>query len=367
MHNSEHVVLYHFLHALGNRFRIFRGETIISRKRKNTTGDVFRDRTSAAGVDVRREVRQERIEVATREDIALLFEFGVDLFARGEVFEEDGAVGVIRRLADVLDRITIRKCRGIGRVDLVAPGEEIIDFVEAKATHKRLKLIHLRVRTDIHALSLALDRKVAELGELGLDRRILKDEHAAFAGVKELSRMKREHRHRAFNTDRLTRGFFDAKGVRGIVDYGDTVLLGETIEALDVAHVAVDMDGNDCFRARRYELLRGFGRETQGLGVNVGENRCSADTLQSMRGGDESKRRCNDITTRKSHRIVTELERERAVIKERDVLDRHLEVVGETLLEALEDGSVVREPLVGPNLFAPLLELLKFGEVRPRH
>ena len=176
---------------------------------------------------------------------------------------------------------------GIGVVDLLAVGEEIVDFAEAAKPHERLKLVHLGVRADVGAAQFAVNREIAKFEKFVLERGVLEDEQPALARMKELRRMEGEHGHGACGSDCSICRFFDClivgggfifrrqshpERVRGVVDDRDAVLLAQPLKALDVAHVAVDVNRHNRFGdAGLDERLDLDGIETQRPGVDIGK------------------------------------------------------------------------------------------------
>ena len=155
-----------------------------------------------------------------------------------------------------------------------------------------------------------------------------------------------------------------SKGVGGVVDDGDVVFLGEAVEAIDVAAVAIDMHGDDGFGARGDEFLDFIRVEAEGFGIDVRKDRGRADALKGVGGGDEGEGSGDDIAIGESHRVVAEFEGECAVVEEREVGFGYAEVGGECRLELLQHRAVVREPLVVPYFVDTGFEFGKIRKVR---
>ena len=86
--------LYHFQHILCDVADVGERESVVGREGEDARGDVFGNRTSAASVDVRRKVGEERIEVTTRKNVCL-FKLGVNALAGGKGVEEDGDIRLV--------------------------------------------------------------------------------------------------------------------------------------------------------------------------------------------------------------------------------------------------------------------------------
>ena len=159
-----------------------------------------------------------------------------------------------------------------------------------------------------------------------------------------------------------------AKGMSGVVDDFDAVLVGEAVEALDVAHVAVDMDGDDGLRNTGLdEFFHRSGREAQRFWINVGENWLRADAHERVRRRHERKRRRDDFRALKSQCLESHLQCQGPVVKEREIGFWHLKIMREFRMEAPEHRPVVREPLVSPDFRTTGLERLQVGQVRAGH
>jgi len=205
---------------------------------------------------------------------------------------------------------------------------------------------------------------------------VFEDEETAFAGMEELRRVEGEHRHGAAASYRnraiplFTFTFFlhltagHSKRMRRVVDDGDIVFLGKALEAGDVADVSIDMHGDDGLGdAGLDERLDFRGVKAERLGVDIGEDGLGADAHERMGCSDEGKRRGDHFAAGKTHRLIAELEGERAVHEEGHVRLGHAEVGGECRGELLHHRAVVREPLVAPDFGAAVLELLQVGEI----
>lgn len=298
-------------------------------------------------------------------DIALLLQFGIDPFPHLGSLKEHGAVCVVRAPADP-GHPTAGEGLRIHRRDSPAPFQQVADAPQAAEPHQGLELVHLGVGADIHALRLGFDGEVSELEEPLLDRGVPEDEQSALAGVEELGGMEGEHRHVAAEADGAA-AMGHPKRMRGVVDDGDAILFGEPPEAVDIADVAVDVDGDNGLGARRHQPLRLGGVKAEGVGVDVREDGGRADALQRVGGRHEGQGGGDDVAAGQPHGIAAQLQGQGAVAEESQVRLRDVQIVGEGPLEPPEHGAVVGQPLAPPDLVDARLELIQVGKERAGH
>ena len=80
-----------------------------------------------------------------------------------------------------------------------------------------------------------------------------------------------------------------AVGLTGVLDEGEAVVTGDLQERIEVGRVAVEVHGQEGLRPWRDRARDGLGRDVEGGGVDVGENRASAggeDGEAGERGGE---------------------------------------------------------------------------------
>src|SRR5690606_18067482 len=133
-------------------------------------------------------------------------------------------------------------------------------------------------------------------------------------------------------------------------------------EARDSAGMPVNVDredGRGPGRDRRFHAIR-----VQRVMVRLDVDKDRSDLVPEERvgGGDEREGRRDDLTG-EAHALDRDLQRERAVVEQAEVLSR--EFSHERLAIALEDRAIVGEPRVVPDLRQPLLEIGKGREEGP--
>lgn len=312
------------------------------------------------GVGVRREVGQEGIKVAAGEDVALFAEPRIDPLARGEIFEQHGDVGSVQGMGKEMDVRTIGEGVCVGVVDDAAVGEEVVHFFEAQEAHEGLELVHFGVGADGGAFGFAVDGEIAEFEKLFLKRGVFEDQQTAFGGMEEFGRVEGKHGHVAGSGKRR-----NAKGMGGVVDDFDAVLVGKALETGHIARIAVDVHRNDGTATRGDGAFGGFGREAQGIGVDVGEDGLGASADDGMSSGHEGKGRGDDLPVVDAKCSKSKFQGKRSIGKERKVCLRNSQTRGKSGMEASRQRTIVGEPLVGPDFGTTFLKVFQRRQIRP--
>ena len=128
----------------------------------------------------------------------------------------------------------------------------------------------------------------------------------------------------------------DAEGVRSVVDHLEVVGVGDSLDRIDVARMAVAVHRHDRRRVRRDRRLDPCWIEVERLRVDVDEHRLDAVPEQRVRRGDERERR-RDHLARDAQRLQRRHQRDRAIGEQRDVLDP--EVFAQRRLELLVERA----------------------------
>lgn len=270
---------------------------------EDATGEVFGDGTGSTGGGVRGKVGKKGIEVTAREDVALIAKAVVDAFAGGEVGEEDRDVGAVEGMREEANGGMTVEGGGVCVVDFAATGEERGHSFEAQETHERLELVHLGVGANGRAFGFTVDGEVAEFEETFLKRGIAEDKQSPFCRMEKLGRVEGEHGDIARGREGR-----DAESMGGVVDDFDAVLVGEALEAGDIAGIAVDVDGNDGTGARSDGAFGGFRRKAKRVGIDVGEDGRGSGTDDGVGGGNERERSGDDFTRGNAKRGKSEFQ-----------------------------------------------------------
>ncbi|MDT4842844.1 hypothetical protein FQZ97_767590 [compost metagenome] len=205
--------------------------------------------------------------------------------------------------------------------------------------------------------------KVLELVDARLGGRVLADDRAALESDEDLGCVKAQHRHVAVPQDAAAL-VLHAEGMRRVIDHAQVVGVGDRLDGLGVAGMAVAMHRHDRRRLRRDERLDARRIEIQGARVDVCEDGLDAVPQQRVRSGHERIRRGDDLA-RDAHRLECRDQRDRAVGEERDVL--HAQVLAQRLLQLLVERPTVGEDLVVPDLLQVGQELVQRWQVGLGH
>lgn len=259
-----------------------------------------------------------------------------------------------------LDVRAVGEGGGISIVDEAAMGKEVIQFFETQEPHQGLQFIHLGVGADGGTFGFAVDGKIAEFKKLFLQGGIFEYQQAAFGGVEELGGVEGKHGDVASVHKRR-----NAKGMGGVVDDFDSVFVGKTLESSDIAGIAIDVDGDDGPGTGRDGAFGGFGRKAERVVVDVGEDGFGAGADDGMGGGNEREGRGNDFAVVDAQRGKSQFQGKRTIGKERKIRLRHPQPRGKSGMEALRQGTVVGQPLVGPDFGATFLKVFQRRQIRP--
>ena len=312
------------------------------------------------------EVADEGIEVAAGED-ALSAQLVEEFVARHAVvlsINEDGEVAVVvAHAGHVVPEVdTVDGAQGLTVTDgdLMTGLDAGIHQAQVQQAVGGAHLVHLAVDAWGHDLGLAGKAEVLQIVYALLGLGIVHDKGTALDGVIDLGGVETQGGHVALVEDALTI-HLDAEGVGGVVDDAQTVLVGNVLNLLGAARLAIDVDGHDGGGARRDGRLDTVGVDAAGGGVDIYEHGLDAVPPDGVRRRHKAVR-CGDDLAADVQRLQCRDERQGAIGEQADV--GHLEVLAQGSLEALVEVAVVGDPLAVPNLAQHRMEVVKVGQQR---
>ena len=154
------------------------------------------------------------------------------------------------------------------------------------------------------------------------------------------------------------------ESVRRVVDERQFVAAGDVRQRIEFAGETVDVDGEDRRGPGSDGSLHRRGVQGEVIRLDVDEYGAYLVPVQRVGSGHESERGRDDFP-RNVHALETDLERKGAVVEKADVV--RLEVSAQLPAETLDDRAVVREPVIAPYFFQPILEFFQGREIGSRH
>lgn len=295
---------------------------------------------------------RQRIEVLARADI--VYSQGLhDLIARcaEELFVKDHREVCIVRLDILLDgvelqTIDVAETFAIARHCLAAFRDLFIDMTQIADAHRRAELIHLRIGTDSIHLLRATDAEVLQAVEFLTKLLITEAGCTTLDRVEDLRRMEAETRDITKSSRALTL-VLDTKRMCRIIDDLQLILVGNPLNLLDIADIAIDMHRHDSARAVRDQRLELVHVHREILRIDVAEHRrqAIADNRMCRRGKRERRR---DDLTLQIHRLQRKLQRHMAIREQVNVL--HAEILTQTCLQSLMLHTHIRQPAAVPDI-----------------
>ena len=256
------------------------------------------------------------------------------------------------------DTFDVGKGFPISLGDALAGGDGFVNELEVEQAVGGAHFVHFGVDAGGDDFCLAGEAEVFEIVDALLGFFVVAYEGAAFDGVVGLGGVEGEGGHVAGVEDAFAIDF-DAEGVGGVVDDAKAVAVGDLLDGVDVAGVAVDMHGHD---GGGFWGDGGFnlgGVETAGGGVDVDEDGADAVPPEGVGGGHETIGG-GDHFAGDAEGLQGGDEGEGAVGEEGE--EGHAEVGGEGGFEAVMVFAVVGDPLAVPDVAEEGLELVKVGE-----
>lgn len=309
-------------------------------------------RRGAQEAAVGREIAAERIEIPARHDI-VRFELVIQLVARHAVFlcvDADREIRIV-----VLDAGDIVQHRNAGDIfqgltvilrDFLAFRDLAVHDLQLKQAVGGAEFVHLAVAAGGDDRDLVCEPEILQEVDAFLHRLVVGDERAALERIEDLRRVEAQHGEVAPVADGHA-VFAYAEHVCGIVKQLQTVGVGDLLELLVVAWIAVDMDRHQRGRLRRdqrFDFVRIHG---VGFRFDVAEDRFAAVPVDRVRGRHERERSRDDFA-RDAECLKPDLKCDHSIGEQRDVFDA--EILGEFRLKLSVEFAVVREPFVVPDL-----------------
>lgn len=333
-------------------------------------GDAVRHRQvlGPRGIEptVSRERADERVEVPASEYIVVL-QLLVEVVAGHAVLlrvHEDREVGIVvpysGHVLEVGDALDVLQPLAVQLRDMPPRGNCVVHMPEIQQAYRRAYLIHLAVDAGSHYRRLVREAEVLEVVDALLGLLVVHDERAALHGVVHLGGVEAQRGHVARVEYRFPVNF-NAERVRRVVYHLEPVLVGDLLNALHVAGLAVAVHRHDGRGLRRYGSLNLVGIHAAVRGVDVHEHGLYAVPPDRVGGGDEAERRGDDLAGY-PERLQRGDERQGAVGEEADIRD--LEVFAEGLLKFLVVVPVVGDPLARPDVPEVSVEFLKVRQKR---
>lgn len=171
------------------------------------------------------------------------------------------------------------------------------------------------------------------------------DNGAAFEGIEYLGGVKTQHRQITM-TQHTAATVLHAKGVGGIVNHAQIVVVGDFLNGFYIAGIAIAMhwhESSGLWGNCGFDL---GGVKVEGIGLNVDKHGFIAMPQQRVRCGNEGIWSCNDLTGY-SKRLEGGDERQGTIGEQGHVLDT--EVFAQGLLQLLVEGATVGQDLIVPD------------------
>ena len=199
-----------------------------------------------------------------------------------------------RHVLEVGDSLDVLQTLAVQLCDMPPRGDCVVHMPEVDEPHGRADLVHLAVDAGGNHGGLSSEAEVLEVVDALLGLLIVHDECAALHGVVHLGGMEAQRGHVARIEYRFPIHLY-AEGVRRVVYHLEPVLVGDLLDALHVAGLAVAVNGHDGRGLRRYGGLDLVGIHAAVRGVDVHEHGLYAVPPDRVGGGDEAERRSDDL------------------------------------------------------------------------
>lgn len=241
----------------------------------------------------------------------------------------------------------IFQCFAVSGVDGLALGQRVADVLQLQHTKSGVDFAHLAVDARSYHGDFVHKTEVFQMVDALLGFGVGTDDGTTFKGVEHLGGMKAQHRQVAV-AQHTAASVLHAKGMGSVVNHLEVVVVGNFLDGLDIARVAIAVHRHDG------RGLRGDGRfdlgrvEVERVRVDVGKHRFDAVPQQRMRGGDEGIRRGDDLAS-DTQSLQGSDQGNGAVGKQRQVLDA--KVVAQRLLQLLVKRATIGQNFVSPDFF----------------
>lgn len=218
-------------------------------------------------------IGDQRVKVAARKDV-VVFELLVQRIAAQRVIglHQDGKVRIVSHLlAGTLQTANAghaQQCVAVGGIDTLALCQCLVHMLQLQHAKGGVDFAHLAIDAGGHHGGFIDKAEVFELVDAQLGFGVGADDGAAFKGVEHFGGVKAQHRQIAMAQHAATR-VLHAKGVGGVVDDLEVVVVGNLLDGLNIARVAIAMHRHD---GRGLRCDGGFdagGIKVEGVGVHI--------------------------------------------------------------------------------------------------
>ncbi|BAK88810.1 hypothetical protein NCGM2_1951 [Pseudomonas aeruginosa NCGM2.S1] len=298
------------------------------------------------------EVADEWVEVAPHQHIPVAQAL-VQLVARKRkiVFHQDREIGVVGEglgtRPEALDARDAGQQAPIALGDLPALLQGLVDVLELQQPEGSADLVELAVDAGHDHRDLVDEAEILKVVEALPGVFVRADDRTALEGVEHLGGMEAEDAQVAV-AQYAAAGVAHGEGMRGIVDDLQVVDIGDPLDRLDIAGVAVAMHRQDRGGLRGDRRLDPRRVEIHGVLVDVHEDRLEPVPQQRVAGGDEGVRR-GDHLAGHPQCLQRGDERQGGVGEEHDVL--HPQVLAQGLFQRMVHVAPVGQETALPDLF----------------
>lgn len=247
----------------------------------------------------------------------------------------------------------------ITAVDLAPPSQRRVNVLELQHAQSGVEFAHFSVDPRCHHCRFVHEAEILQMIDMLLDLGIRADDSAAFKGSEYLSGVKAQYRQVAMLQHAAAMALY-AEGMGGIVNDLEVIVIGDNLDGLYIAGVAVAMHRQNGRGLRGDGGLDFGGIEIQRIRIDIDEYRLDAVPQQGMRGSDERIRGGDDFAGN-TQRLQSGHQRESAISEQRQMIDA--QIVTQRLLELLMKRSFVSEDLTIPYLLQIGDELLQWRQV----
>ena len=195
----------------------------------------------------------------------------------------------------------------------------LVHLPKVQQAYRRAYLVHLAVDSRGHHRRLVREAEVLEVVDTLLGLLVVHYQRAALHGVVDLCGVEAKRGHVAGVQYRFS-AHFDAESVRGVVYHLEPVIVGDLLDALHVAGLAVAVHRHDGRGLGGDGRLYLVGVHAAVRRVDVHEHRLYAVPPDRMGRGHETERRCDDLPSY-SECLKSRDERQGAVGEEADIRD----------------------------------------------
>lgn len=265
--------------------------------------------------------------------------------------DENGEITVIvahaRDVVPELDTGNITQSLAVTDGNLVAGLDGLVNLTEVEESVGGAYLVHLGVDAGSNDLGLSGKAEVLEVIDASFGLLVVHDHGTALDGIIDLGGVEGKGGHVAGIEQRYT-VLFDTESVGSIVDDAEAIFVGDILNSLGVAWLAIDMYGHDGSSARGDGGFNLVGVEAAGGPVDVDEYGFDAVPPQCVGGGDETIGGGDDLAADMEGLKGCD-ERQRAVGEKTHV--GYFEVFGKGLFQLFMERTIIGNPFRCPDVF----------------